>query len=71
MALDSAPLHSRHNTFLLSTETMCTGKISTASTEWVTLAHLMGWLLVTLEGASRQLHLKVTEETTFEKLNNS
>lgn len=45
---------------------MCTGKISTASTECVTLAHLMGWLLVKLEGGKQTTALKSTEETTFE-----
>lgn len=33
LAVSKIPLLSQHNTFLLSTETMCTGKISTASNE--------------------------------------
>lgn len=45
---------------------MCTGKISTASTENVTLAHLKGgWLLVKLEGGKQTTALQFTEENTF------
>ena len=61
MTQTAKQLRSQHNTFLFNTETMCTGKISTASTEHVTLAHLEGRLLVKLEGGgggggvSRQL----------------
>lgn len=45
---------------------MCTGKISTAETVSVTLAHLMGWLLVKLGRGKRTTALKITEETTSE-----
>lgn len=63
-AANTMPLHSHHNTFYWTLKPLYR-KTSTASAEWVTLAHLTRWLLVKLEGESRQLHSNSLQETAF------